>query len=69
HVPPGTPHAAKVTDGCESARALMIFQPSGFDGFLEALSKMTEADFADEAKMTALSEQYDIFNMGPLPER
>ena len=69
HVPPGTPHAAIVTPGRPGARMLMIFQPSGFDLFLAELAQMTEADFADEAKMAALNERYDIVQLGPVPER
>ena len=46
---------------------LMIFQPSGFDGFLAELAVMDEADFADEAKMAALNARYDIVPMGPVP--
>ena len=46
----------------------MVFQPSGFDQFLVALSKMTEADFADEARMSALNEKFDIISLGPVPD-
>lgn len=66
HVPPKVPHACKVVDG-QTARMLMIFQPAGFDAFLAELSSMTEADFADEAKMAELNERYDIIPMGPVP--
>ncbi|WP_170506712.1 cupin domain-containing protein [Ruegeria arenilitoris] len=66
HVPPEVPHACRVADGAP-ARMLMIFQPSGFDGFLAELSTMTNADFADEAKMAALNARYDIIPMGPVP--
>lgn len=69
HVPPGVPHACTLTEGCEAGRMLMIYQPSGFDGYLAELSKMTEADFDDAAKMDALNEKYDIINIGPVPER
>ncbi|MEP1206691.1 MAG: cupin domain-containing protein [Rhizobiaceae bacterium] len=68
HVPAGIPHAAKVTDGQESARMLMVFQPAGFDGFLKEMAGFSEADFADEARMAALNEQYDIVPLGPVPE-
>ena len=47
----------------------MIFQPAGFDLFLAELATMTEADFADAAKMAALNEKYDIVPLGGLPER
>ena len=69
HIPPGVPHAAAVAKGSEGARMLMIFQPSGFDKFLAEMAQMTEADFADEAKMAALNERYDIVPLGPLPQR
>ena len=57
------------SEGATDARMLMIFQPSGFDLYLEELAKLTDADFADEAQMTALNEKYDIFNLGDLPSR
>ena len=66
HVPPGVPHACKVA-GSKPARMLMIYQPSGFDGFLAEMAQMDAQDFADEAKMTALNEKYDIVQMGPVP--
>ena len=69
HIPPGIPHAAEMTAGVETGRMLMIFQPSGFDGFLAELSQMTEADFEDHQKMAALQDKYDIVQLGPLPER
>ncbi len=68
-IPPGTPHACTLSEGSTDARMLMIFQPSGFDLYLEELAKLTDADFADEAQMTALNEKYDIFNLGDLPSR
>ena len=67
HVPPGVPHACKVANN-EPAKMLMIYQPSGFDGFLEEMSKFSEADFADATKMDALNAKYDIVPMGPVPE-
>lgn len=67
HVPPGVPHACKVANG-EPAKMLMIYQPSGFDGFLAEMAKMSDADFADESKMAALNAKYDIVPMGPVPE-
>jgi quercetin dioxygenase-like cupin family protein len=69
HVPPGVEHACIMAEGCEAARMLMIYQPSGFDQFLAELGQMDDADFEDEAKMTALNEKYDIVNIGPVPER
>ncbi|WP_136440675.1 cupin domain-containing protein [Pacificoceanicola onchidii] len=69
HVPPGVPHACTLADGCEGGRMLMIYQPSGFDQYLAELAQMTEADFADTAKMDALNDKYDIVNLGPVPDR
>ena len=69
HVPPGIEHACVLSDGCMAARMLMIYQPSGFDGFLSELAQMTEADLEDSARMEALSDRYDIVNIGPVPER
>ena len=69
HIPPGIPHACMVTDGITDARMLMIYQPAGFDQYLKALGKMSETDFADEAKMAALNEAYDIISLGDLPPR
>ena len=69
HIPPGIPHACKVSDGSPSARMLMIFQPSGFDLFLSELAKLGPEDFANEETMAALQEKYDIVQLGPLPER
>ncbi len=66
HVPPGVPHACRVAGG-QPARMLMIYQPSGFDGFLAEMAQMTDEDFADEAKMSALNGEYDIVPMGPVP--
>ncbi|MEM9370524.1 MAG: cupin domain-containing protein [Pseudomonadota bacterium] len=69
HIPPGVPHACIIGEGSESARMLMIYQPSGFDQFLAEMATLSEADFADEAKMGALNEKYDIVQLGNLPER
>ena len=60
------PHACRAGNG-EPAKMLMIYQPSGFDGFLAELGQMAESDFQDEAKMMALNERYDIIMMGPVP--
>ena len=68
HVPPGVPHACRMTNGHDSARMLMIFQPAGFDQYLAELAKLTDADFADQAKMDALNERFDIIQIGPVPE-
>lgn len=67
HVPPGIEHACRVANG-EPARMLMIFQPSGFDGFLADMATMTAQDFEDQAKMDALNAKYDIIPLGPVPD-
>lgn len=69
HIPPGVPHACAMTPGHQGGRMLMIFQPSGFDQYLAELSKLSDADFADEAKMRDLNERFDIIELGPLPGR
>ena len=69
HIPPGVPHAVKVSDRVENARMLMIFQPSGFDGFLAELARMSEADISDETVMAVLQDKYDIVQIGPLPNK
>lgn len=68
HVPPGLPHGCQVADETP-ARMLMIFQPAGFDLYLEALSGLTDAVFADKARMDALNQHYDIIELGELPPR
>ena len=68
HVPPSVPHAC-VLRGDPPARMLMIYQPSGFDGYLAELSKMSDEDFANSETMKALEERYDIIQLGDLPER
>ena len=68
HVPPNVPHASRITPGFDGGRMLMIFQPSGFDLYLAELATMTDADFADDAKMTALNEKHDIIQLGPVPD-
>ena len=66
HVPPQVEHACRVADN-SPAKMLMIFQPSGFDGFLAELSKMDAEDFEDQGKMNALNKKYDIVPLGPVP--
>ena len=67
HIPPGIPHAAKISEGLDNARMLMIFQPSGFDGFLSEIAQMSQAELSDEKTMAALQDKYDIVQIGPLP--
>jgi len=69
HVPAGVPHACTITPGHEGGRMLMVFQPAGFDLYLAALAKLTDADFADVERMRRLNEQFDIIELGPVPER
>jgi hypothetical protein len=68
HIPPGVPHAVLLTDD-NTAKMLMIFQPSGFDQFLALLKSMTAEELADEARMARLNEQYDIIELGGVPAR
>ena len=68
HIPPGVPHALDLPAG-GTGRCLMIFQPAGFDQFLEALAGLSEAQLADDALMAALNEKYDIINLGDVPPR
>jgi|SRR5208283_91260 len=58
NIPPRVWHEVRCVSG---GKLLTIFTPAGFDGYLEELSRMIEADFADGAKMTALSEKYDTW--------
>ncbi|WP_353533079.1 cupin domain-containing protein [Cognatishimia sp. WU-CL00825] len=69
HVPPGVEHACIISEGCDAARMLMIYQPSGFDQYLEELVKFSDADFENNAKVAALNKKYDIVNVGPVPAR
>ena len=69
HIPPGIEHACEMSAGGTDARMLMIYQPSGFDGYLAELGQMTDQDFEDTAKMAALNDKYDIINIGPVPDR
>ncbi|MEO1281793.1 MAG: hypothetical protein AAFV69_08670 [Pseudomonadota bacterium] len=41
----------------------------GFYLYLAELAKFNEADFADEEKMAALNERFDIIQLGPVPPR
>lgn len=69
HVPPGVPHACTLADGTTSGRMLMIYQPSGFDGYLAEMALMDPGEFDDEARMAGLNDKYDIVNIGPVPDR
>jgi quercetin dioxygenase-like cupin family protein len=67
HVPPGAPHAARLPDG-SNCRMLMIYQPSGFEGYLAELATMTESDFADSDRMARLNASHDLVELGPVPD-
>lgn len=69
HIPPGVPHACTMAKGFDEGRMLMIFQPSGFDQYLAEMATFSDTDFANEEKMNALNEKYDIVNIGNVPER
>jgi hypothetical protein len=38
----------------------MIYNPAGFEEYLEVLSKLTPEDFKNAEKMKQLDEKYDI---------
>ncbi len=66
HVPPGAPHACRLPQGT-SGRMLMIYQPSGFDGYLAELAGMSGADLGDPERLKALNAKYDLVELGPVP--
>jgi quercetin dioxygenase-like cupin family protein len=68
HIPPGVPHAVALPEG-RTGKLLMIFQPAGFDQFLRELAALSEDELNDAARMTALSEKYDIIELGDVPAR
>jgi hypothetical protein len=47
---------------------LMIYQPGGFDQFLEEMSRMTQEDFENERRMAELNAKYDLVPLGAVPE-
>lgn len=57
-VPPNIWHEAKSVDG---GKMLTIFKNGQFDIFLEQLSTMTEADFANQKLMKDFSAKFDIY--------
>ena len=57
-VPPNVWHAARSEKG---AKMLTIFKNGQFDLYLERLSTMSDADFADAALMKAVSAEFDIY--------
>jgi quercetin dioxygenase-like cupin family protein len=68
HIPPGISHAVTLPAG-QIGKMLMIFQPSGFDQYLEELAAMTQDDLVDAARMRDLELKHDIVNLGPVPAR
>ncbi len=58
NVPPNVWHAAKSENG---AKMLSVFSPAGFEDYLAQLKTLTDEQFADEAFMQALNEEYDIW--------
>jgi len=57
-VPPNVWHEAKCAAG---GKMLTIFKNGQFDVFLEELSQMTEADFADAKLMEEVAARFDIY--------
>lgn len=57
-VPPNVWHAASCEKG---GKMLSIFKNGQFDLYLEKLSKMTDADFADAELMAKVSAEFDIY--------
>ncbi len=57
-VPPNVWHAARCEKG---GKMLTIFKNGQFDLYLERLSTMSDADFADAALMKAVSAEFDIY--------
>ena len=57
-VPPNVWHEATCVAG---GKMLTMFKDGAFDVFLEELSTMTEADFANKETMINLSAKYDIY--------
>ena len=68
HIPPGIPHALSLADE-QTAKLLMIFQPSGFDQYLAELAGLNEDDSADEMRARERDLRYDIVNLGGVPVR
>lgn len=46
----------------------MIYQPSGFDGYLAELATLSESDFENPTRMSELNAKYDLVQMGPTPD-
>ena len=57
-VPPNVWHAASCKAG---GKMLTIFKNGRFDQYLERLSKMSDANFADPELMRAVSAEFDIY--------
>lgn len=57
-VPPNVWHEAKCEKG---GKMLTIFKNGQFDLYLEKLSQLTDADFADAELMAKISAEFDIY--------
>ncbi|OCR02338.1 hypothetical protein BCD67_20275 [Oscillatoriales cyanobacterium USR001] len=57
-IPPNVTHEVISEKG---ARLITIFSPGGFENYLEQMANMTEEQFADEALIRRLGEEYDIW--------
>ncbi len=57
-VPPHVWHAASCKEG---GKMLTIFKNGQFDLYLERLSQLSDADFADADKMAKISAEFDIY--------
>ena len=53
----------------KTGKLLMIFQPAGFDEFLRELAALSEDELNDAPRVQALSEKYDIIELGGVPAR
>ena len=69
YIQPGAEHAGWPLDIGTSANMLIVFQPAGFNRFQAEPATMADPDFEDGAMMKALKDNYDIVNMGPVPDR
>ena len=57
-VPPNVWHAASCKEG---GKMLTIFKNGQFDLYLEKLSTMSDADFADKELLAAVNAEFDIY--------
>lgn len=57
-IPPNVWHAAECRDG---GLMLTIFKNGQFDQYLERLSQMSDAEFADAELMASVNAEFDIY--------